>query len=147
MTREEATPILLEAKQRMNLSWADLGKVVDKSEVWVATALFGQATMSREEAESIGSVLELAEEVWGTLTRVPYRGTNVEIIPRDPTLYRFYEILVVYGNAMKELIHEKFGDGIMSAIDFRVDVDKKSDPEGDRVIITMDGKFLPYKKW
>ena len=103
--------------------------------------------MSREEAESIGSVLELAEEVWGTLTRVPYRGTNVEIIPRDPTLYRFYEILAVYGNAMKELIHEKFGDGIMSAIDFRVDVDKKSDSEGDRVTITMDGKFLPYKKW
>lgn len=147
MLREEAIPFILRAKQRLNLSWNDLSGVVNRSDVWVAAALFGQATMSREEAESIGSALDLSEDVWETLMTVPYRGTNLEVIPRDPTLYRFYEILMVYGNALKELIHEKFGDGIMSAIDFRVDIAKQADPHGDRVVITMDGKFLPYKKW
>lgn len=148
MTRHECTQAILEAKQRLGLTWQTIAQAVGKSEVWVATALLGQATMTTEEASRVGQVLELGEETIRPLTQVPYRGELIQDIPpRDPTLYRLYEILLVYGPAMKEIIHEKFGDGIMSAIDFHVDIQREENPNGDRVAITLNGKFLPYKKW
>ena len=115
--------------------------------MWVAAALFGQATMSREEAEKAGEVLGLAPEVVAALQEIPSRGGLGQAVPVDPLLYRLYEILQVYGPACKAVIHELFGDGIMSAIDFEMDVKKLADPKGDRVVVTMHGKFLPYKKW
>jgi len=148
MTRHETTEAILERKQKLGLTWRTIAEAVGRSELWVATALLGQATMTEEEATQVGAVLELDKEVLLPLLEVPYRGDLIqEMPPRDPTLYRLYEILLVYGPAMKEIMHEKFGDGIMSAIDFKLDMDRLEDPNGDRVVITMNGKFLPYKKW
>ncbi|MCF8564246.1 cyanase [Alicyclobacillus tolerans] len=148
MTRFECTQAVLEAKQRLGLTWQTIAQAVGKSEVWVATALLGQATMTPQEAFQVGQILDLNEEAIRPLTEVPYRGELIQNMPpRDPTLYRLYEILLVYGPAMKEIIHEKFGDGIMSAIDFQVDIDREKNPNGDRVVVTMSGKFLPYKTW
>lgn len=103
--------------------------------------------MDKEEAEKIVSLLELDESVAETLQEIPYRGSLDETVPVDPLIYRFYEIIQVYGMPIKEIIHEKFGDGIMSAIDFTMDIERKELPDGDRVVITLDGKFLPTKKW
>lgn len=147
MDRTQVTSEILKAKRKLNLTWGDIAEAIERSESWTATALLGQATLSIEEAEKVGSLLDLSEEIVETLTLVPYRGTTVQMPPTDPLIYRFYEILLVYGPAIKELIHEKFGDGIMSAIDYEMDIKKLEDPKGDRVIVTLNGKFLPYKKW
>ncbi|TWI59083.1 cyanase [Halalkalibacter nanhaiisediminis] len=147
MERTQVTSEILKAKRKLNLTWGDIAEAIERSESWTATALLGQATLSTEEAEKVGSLLDLSEEIVETLTLVPYRGTTVQMPPTDPLIYRFYEILLVYGPAIKELIHEKFGDGIMSAIDYEMDIKKLEDPKGDRVIVTLNGKFLPYKKW
>ena len=138
---------LLAAKEEQGLTFAELGSRVGRSEVWVATAIFGQATMSAEEAAALAGALALDASVCRPLTAVPTRGTLDAAVPVDPLLYRFYEIIQVFGPAMKAVIHEKFGDGIMSAIDFRLSIDRKPDPAGDRVVVTYDGKFLPYRKW
>lgn len=103
--------------------------------------------MSDEESEKIISLLELNQSVKEALQEIPYRGSLKEEIPIDPLLYRFHEITQVYGSTMRALIHEEFGDGIMSAIDFKMDIDRKEHPDGDRVVITFDGKFLETKKW
>ena len=103
--------------------------------------------MSVAEAKKVGEILELDEDVVKSLTQIPLRGTLTQMPPTDPLLYRFYEALLVYGPTFKELIHEKFGEGIMSAIDFELDIQKKEDPKGDRVVITLNGKFLPYRTW
>lgn len=147
MERTEATKLILQAKTKKGMTWSEISKAVGRSEGWVTTALLGQATMSPEEAEIVGKVLELDQEVTNALTQPPYRGTTVEMPPTDPVLYRFYEILLVYGPAIKALIHEKFGDGIMSAIDFDFDLQRLEDPKGDRVFLTLNGKYLPYRKW
>ncbi|AQZ48312.1 cyanate hydratase CynS [Paenibacillus larvae subsp. larvae] len=147
MERELAGKIIVEAKRKLGLKWADIAKVIDRSEAWTASALLGQATLSNEEAEQVASLLELDQEVAECLTEVPYRGTTIQMPPTDPLLYRFYEMLLVYGPGMKEIIHEKFGDGIMSAIDFEMDIKRVPDPKGDRVLMMLNGKFLPYKKF
>lgn len=143
----EVTELILAQKSKMGLSWEQIARVVGRSETWVVTAVFGQAVLSEEEASSLARVLDLNPETLQRLQKIPYRGAIPEMPPRDPVLYRFYEILLVYGPAFKELIHEKFGDGIMSAIDFEWKVEKILDPKGDRVRIELNGKFLPYRKW
>jgi cyanate lyase len=114
--------------------------------VWIAAVFYRQASASLEEATKIVAALGLGTEIVASLTEYPVKGLG-PVVPTDPLIYRFYEIMQVYGMPLKSVIHEKFGDGIMSAIDFTLDVDKEEDPKGDRVKITMSGKFLPYKKW
>ena len=146
MTNQEMTEILLDAKKQKDLTFADLEKTVGRDEVWIAALFYGQASASREEATQLTSTLGLGPDMSEALTEYPTKGLG-PVVPTDPLIYRFYEIMQVYGMPLKAVIHEKFGDGIMSAIDFTLDVDKEQDPKGDRVRITMSGKFLPYKKW
>lgn len=147
MTREEATERILAAKAAKGLTFEAIARRVGRHPVWVAAALYGQATMSEEEAAAVTEVLGLDGAVRAALQQVPTRGALETAVPVDPLLYRFYEIIQVYGPAIKAIIHEMFGDGIMSAIDFTVDIRRKPDPKGDRVVVVYDGKFLPYKKW
>jgi cyanate lyase len=140
------TEQLLAAKKAKNLSFADLEKILGRDEVWIAALFYRQASASPDEAEKIVEALGLDADVAAELVKFPVKGSDV-IIPIDPLIYRFYEIMQVYGMALKEVIQEKFGDGIMSAIDFTMDVDKEADPKGDRVKIVMSGKFLSYRKW
>ena len=135
------------AKKAKGLSFADLETAMGLDEVWIASLFYGQATASAEEASKLGELLSLEPAVVEALQEYPTKGSLDPVIPTDPLIYRFYEIMQVYGMPMKDVIQEKFGDGIMSAIDFTLDVDKVEDPKGDRVSITMCGKFLPYKKW
>ena len=146
MKSTEVTERLLAAKKHKSLSFSDLEKTVGRDEVWIAALFYRQASASEEEAKKIASVLDLGADVTGALTECPTKGLG-PVVPTDPLVYRFYEIMQVYGMPLKAVIHEKFGDGIMSAIDFTMDVEKEQDPKGDRVRITMSGKFLPYKKW
>jgi cyanate lyase len=142
----ETTEKLLAAKKKRGLSFADLEKVVHRDEVWIAALFYRQAQASQEEAEKLVAALELGPEIAAELTDFPNKGLG-PVVPTDPLIYRFYEIMQVYGMPLKAVIHEKFGDGIMSAIDFTVDVEKEEDPKGERVRVVMSGKFLPYKKW
>ncbi|WP_309737837.1 MULTISPECIES: cyanase [unclassified Chamaesiphon] len=137
---------LLAAKQRQGLSFADLEKILGRDEVWIAAVLYRQAAASEDEAKLLVEALGLSANYVDRLTEYPIKGLG-PIVPTDPFVYRFYEIIQVYGFPLKSVIQEKFGDGIMSAIDFTMDVDKEVDPKGDRVKLTMSGKFLPYKKW
>ncbi len=140
------TKILLAAKKAKNITFADLEKLLGRDEVWIAALFYGQASASPEEAQKIVAALELDNDIAETLTAYPLKGLG-PVVPTDPLVYRFYEIIQVYGMPIKEIIQEKFGDGIMSAIDFSLDIEKVEDPKGDRVLVTMNGKFLPYKKW
>lgn len=142
----EITEKLLSAKKAMGLSFADLEKIVGRDEVWIAAVFYRQASASQEEATKIVEALGLSTEIAQGLTECPLKGLG-PVVPTDPLIYRFYEIMQVYGMPLKTIIHEKFGDGIMSAIDFTIDVEKEDDPKGERVKIMMSGKFLPYKKW
>lgn len=150
-TRAEATEQILAAKREKGLTFEDIGKAVGRHKIWVTAALMGQATMSKEEAEKAVKALGLGEgiasQVAGLLQEIPTKGSLDSTVPVDPLMYRFHEITQVYGTTMKAIIHEMFGDGIMSAIDFEMDIQKKEDPKGDRVVVTLNGKFLPYKKW
>lgn len=146
MTIPEITQKLLAAKQAKGLSFADLEAVLGRDEVWIASLFYRQATASEDEASKLLHALGLSEDLIPELTASSVKGLG-PIVPTDPLIYRFYEIMQVYGMPIKEIIHEKFGDGIMSAIDFTLDIEKVEDPKGDRVIVTMNGKFLPYKKW
>lgn len=141
------TSTLMAAKKAKGLSFADLEAAMGLDEVWIASLFYGQATASAEEASKLGELLALEPAVVEALQEYPTKGSLDPVIPTDPLIYRFYEIMQVYGMPMKDVIQEKFGDGIMSAIDFTLDVEKVEDPKGDRVSITMCGKFLPYKKW
>ena len=143
---------LLTAKRRLALSFAELGERLGQDEVWVASLMHGQATASPVQAEALLAALQLdaapeAASWLDQLTTYPVKGALDPVIPTDPLLYRFYEILQVYGLPLKDVIQEKFGDSIMSAIDFSLTVAKQEDPKGDRVVVTMNGKFLPYRKW
>jgi cyanate lyase len=146
MNISATTKELLDAKRAKGLTFAELGKVIGRDEVWVAALIYGQARADNEEAQKLVSTLELGEYIAEALTESPNKGLG-PVVPTDPLLYRFYEILQVYGMPMKAVIHEKFGDGIMSAIDFTLHIDKEDDPKGDRVKVTMSGKFLSYKKF
>ena len=141
------TESLMVAKKAKGLSFADLESAMGLDEVWIASLFYGQATASKEEAEKLAVLLSLDTATTAALQEFPVKGSLDPVIPTDPLIYRFYEIMQVYGMPLKDVIQEHFGDGIMSAIDFTLDVDKVEDPKGDRVKITMCGKFLPYKKW
>ena len=147
MAIAEITTKLLAAKKAKGVTFEDLEKAVGRDETWVASVIYRQASADETEAKTIVSTLSLPEEMAEELTIPPLKGSLEPQIPTDPLIYRFYEIMQVYGMPIKAVVHEKFGDGIMSAIDFSVEVDKVEDPKGDRVKITMCGKFLPYKKW
>lgn len=147
MAISEITQKLLAAKKAKKISFADLESIVGRDEVWIAAVFYQQAAASQEEAEKIVSALGLEREIGELLTEPPLKGSLDTAVPVDPLIYRFYEIVQVYGMPLKAIIHEKFGDGIMSAIDFTLDVEKEEDPKGDRVKLIMSGKFLPYKKW
>lgn len=151
MTRRDATEYLLAAKQSKGLTFEEISRSIGKDKVWVTAAIMGQASMSKDEAEKTVQTLGLAEgtakQVAASLQEMPMKGSLDAAVPVDPLIYRFHEITQVYGTTMKALIHEMFGDGIMSAIDFEIDIQKKADPKGDRVIVTYNGKFLPYRKW
>lgn len=147
MDRKAATEKILQAKQAKEVTFEQIAQAVGRDKVWVTAALFGQATMSVEESRSVTDFLSLDDAVGCALQEVPMRGSLDAAVPVDPLLYRFYEMIQVYGTTIKALVHEMYGDGIVSAIDFTMDIQKKPDPHGDRVVITLDGKFLPYKKW
>ncbi|MEW6408762.1 MAG: cyanase [Nitrospirota bacterium] len=147
MTREEATRLIIEAKQKRGLTWEEIAKKVGRHKIWTTAALLGQHPMSKEEADASVKALDLSPEVSAALHQYPMRGALESPVPVDPTIYRFYELIQVYGSTIKELIHEMFGDGIMSAIDFEMDIKKVEDPKGDRIVLTFNGKFLPYKKF
>ena len=146
MELSEITKKLLATKKEKSLSFADLETVVGSDEVWIAAVFYRQASASQEEAEKIVSALGLDPDAAVALTECPLKGLG-PVVPTDPLIYRFYEIMQVYGMPLKAIIHEKFGDGIMSAIDFILDVKKEENPKGDRVVVTMNGKFLPFNKW
>jgi cyanate lyase len=143
----EITQKLLAAKKAKGLTFADLEKKIGRDEVWISAVFYRQASASEDEASKIVSVLGLESDIADELTAFSVKGSLEPVIPTDPLIYRFYEIMQVYGMPMKAVIHEKFGDGIMSAIDFTLDIEKEDDPKGDRVKVIMSGKFLPYKKW
>src|SRR5262249_13703626 len=142
-----ATEQILAAKKEKNLTFEAIAKAVGRHKVWVTSALMGQGTMSAEEAQKAVAILGLGSDVAVALQEIPSKGSLDTTVPVDPLLNRFHEITQVYGTTLKAIIHEMFGDGIMSAIDFELDVQRKEDPKGDRVVVTMNGKFLPYKKW
>jgi cyanate lyase len=146
MELPEFVKILFEAKEEKGLTFSELGKRINRDELWVAALFYGQASASEAEAKTLLSALDLPTDLGAILTTFPSKGLG-SVVPTDPLIYRFYEIMQVYGYPLKSIIHEKFGDGIMSAIDFTMHVDKEQDPKGDRVKITLSGKFLPYKKW
>lgn len=148
VSRHDVTELIVFNRMKMNISWAELALTVNKSKEWTTSALLGQHQMSQEEAEKVGTVLALPSVAVKLLQTVPYKGSLPTSVPTDPLIYRFYELVNVYGTTFKELIHEEFGDGIMSAIDFNMDLSKKKGDLGeDRVSITMSGKYLPYKKY
>lgn len=143
----DITQQLLTAKQAKGMTFQDLGNILSRDQMWVAALIFRQASASIDEASLLVEALGLPSEIAEELTQFTVKGSLEPVIPTDPLIYRFYEIMQVYGMPLKAVIQEQFGDGIMSAIDFTLNVDKEEDPKGDRVKITMSGKFLPYKKW
>jgi len=147
MTRTDVTEMVVMAKIKKGLSWPKIAKAVGQSKEWTTAALLGQMQMTKPQAETAGKLLGLPADAVLLLQQVPYKGSLPTAVPADPLIYRFYELVNVYGTTFKELIHEEFGDGIMSAIDFKMDLSREADPKGDRVKITMSGKYLPYKTY
>jgi len=147
MSRPEVTELIVTRKIEKKLSWATIAEAVGQSKEWTTAALLGQMTLTEAQARAVAGVLDLPEDAVTQLQIVPYKGSLPTAVPTDPLIYRFYELISVYGTTFKALIHEEFGDGIMSAIDFRMDLQRESDPNGDRVQILMSGKFLPYKTY
>ncbi len=147
MNRTEVTDLILAAKLKKRLKWADIAHEIGLSKEWTTAALMGQMTLDEQQATAIGQLLELPPEAIDALQIVPYKGSLPSTVPTDPLIYRFYELINVYGTTIKALIHEEFGDGIMSAIDFSMDISRVADPKGDRVKIVLNGKFLPYKTY
>ena len=143
-TNAELRDRVLTAKQSAGLTWAEIAKSLGTAKEWSTTALLGMHPMPADLAEKAGTLLDLAPEDVARLQRPAYRTAEPELAT-DPTIYRFHEALAVYGPTLKELILEEFGDGIMSAINFKLDVSRRPDPDGDRVVVTFDGKFLDYR--
>ena len=147
MNRHDVTELIVTQRLAKGLSWADIAKAVGHSKEWVTAGCLGQMTFTPQQAAVIGEMLELPAPAVKLLQVVPYKGSLPTAVPTDPLIYRFYELISVYGTTFKELIHEEFGDGIMSAIDFKMDLKREPNPNGDRVNIVMSGKFLPYKTY
>jgi len=144
MTKTEMTTAILAAKRTKKMGWEQLAEKVGVSPVYTTSACLGMNSMPKEGADKLASALGLGPEVSEALQMFPHKSWD-KLVPTDPVIYRLYEIVGVYGETIKEIIHEKFGDGIMSAIDFSMHIEKVPDPKGDRVKVTMNGKFLPYK--
>jgi cyanate lyase len=149
MNKPEMTDLLLAAKKTKKLTWAALAERVGVSEVYLASCCYGENSMLAETAEKLCVALDLDAAVKDALLEFPTKGNSLEgkVVPTDPLLYRFYEILCVYGSSLKDVIQEKCGDGIMSAIDFTLEVKKEENPKGDRIVVVMNGKFLPYRRF
>lgn len=147
MTREDVTDLIYSAKIQKGIKWSDVAKKLKLSKEWTTAACLGQMTLTKAQADTIGKIFGLPKEAVALLQVVPYKGSLPTAVPTDPLIYRWYEIVSVYGTTIKELIHEEFGDGIMSAIDFSMDIKREPDPKGDRVRVVLSGKFLPYKTY
>lgn len=141
-----ATALIKDAKEAKGLTWQAIADSIGMSPVWATSACLGMNSMPIDKASTLCELLGLSQDVAVALTKYPHKSWD-KAVPTDPLIYRLYEVVGVYGETLKEVIHEKFGDGIMSAIDFSMEVDKEENPKGDRVILTLNGKFLPYKSW
>lgn len=146
MNKEEMHHLVMAAKARKEMSWDSLSEAIGKSPVWLASVCYGMNSATPDVAKHLCEVLELNDEVATALTAFPTKTWDFAV-PQDPLIYRLYEVVGVYGDTLKDVIQEKFGNGIMSAIDFAMHVDKVEDLKGDRVVITLNGKFLPYSVW
>ena len=147
MNRNDITEKIITAKVAKGIKWEHVAKKVGLSKEWVTAACLGQMTLDEQQAKIVGKIFGLNAEEQKWLQVVPYKGSLPTAVPTDPLIYRWYEIVNVYGSTIKELIHEEFGDGIMSAIDFDMKLERQPDQKGDRVRVTMTGKFLPYKQY
>lgn len=147
MNRNDVTEMIIEAKLKKGIKWADVAAKIGLSKEWVTAGCLGQMTFDEKQASIVGKIFDLPAEAVALLQVVPYKGSLPTAVPTDPLIYRFYELINVYGITIKELIHEEFGDGIMSAIDFNMELKREPNAAGDRVNIQMSGKFLPYKKY
>jgi cyanate lyase len=147
MDRTDVTKKIVSVKVKKGLKWEAIAKKIGESKEWVTAALLGQMQMTKKQAETAAKIFGLTDEETAWLQIVPYKGSLPTAVPTDPLIYRWYEIVSVYGTTIKELIHEEFGDGIMSAIDFSMDIAREPDPKGDRVHVVLSGKFLPYKTY
>jgi cyanate lyase len=147
MNRNDVTEKIMTVKVKKNIKWTDVAKKVGESKEWVTAACLGQMTLTAAQAKAVGKIFGLNEEEQQWLQVVPYKGSLPTPVPTDPLIYRWYEIVSVYGTTIKELIHEEFGDGIMSAIDFSMDIQREPNEKGDRVNVVLSGKFLPYKTY
>ena len=147
MNRMDVTEKIISTKVSKGIKWSDVAEKVGQSKEWVTAACLGQMQMTKEQANAVGKIFGLNAEEKKWLQVVPYKGSLPTAVPTDPLIYRFYELVMVYGTTFKELIHEEFGDGIMSAIDFKMDMQRQNDPNGDRVQIVMSGKYLAYKTY
>ncbi len=147
MNRAAVTEKIVAAKLAKGLSWAEVAEKIGGAKEWTTCALLGQMAMNEAESKVAAEIFDLTDGEAKWLTVPPYRGALGQSVPTDALLYRFYELIQVYGPAIKGLIEEEFGDGIMSAIDFSMDISRKEDPNGDRVVVVLNGKFLPYKRY
>jgi cyanate lyase len=147
MNRNDVTEKIITVKVKKGIKWADVAKKVGESKEWVTAACLGQMTLTAAQAKAVGKIFGLNDEEQQWLQVVPYKGSLPTPVPTDPLIYRWYEIVSVYGTTIKELIHEEFGDGIMSAIDFSMDIKREPNEKGDRVNVVLSGKFLPYKTY
>ena len=147
MKRADVTDLIQFRKLKTGIKWSDVARKVGASKEWTTAACLGQMQMTKKQAETVAKMFDLPEEAQLLLQTVPYKGSLPTAVPTDPLIYRWYEIVNVYGTTVKELIHEEFGDGIMSAIDFSMDISREPDPKGDRVHVVMSGKYLPYKTY
>ena len=147
MDRMTVTQKILEAKVKHHMKWSEIATKLGASKEWTTAGCLGQMTFTKNQAEVAQGLFALTDEEAAWLQIVPYKGSLASSVPTDPLIYRWYEIVSVYGTTIKELIHEEFGDGIMSAIDFSMDIQREADPKGDRVNVVLSGKFLPYKTY
>lgn len=145
--REEVTALILAKKVAKGVQWKEVADAIGLSKEWTTAACLGQMTFNKEQATIVGEIFDLPDEAVAWLQIVPYKGSLPTEVPTDPLIYRWYEVVNVYGCTIKELIHEEFGDGIMSAIDFSMDIQREENPNGDRVNVVLSGKFLPYKTY
>ncbi len=145
--RQQVTDMIVSAKVSKGITWAEVASAVGLSKEWTTAACLGQMSLDKTQAETVGKIFDLSDEAIAWLQIVPYKGSLPTAVPTDPLIYRWYEVVNVYGSTIKELIHEEFGDGIMSAIDFSMDIQREEDPKGDRVNVVLSGKFLPYKAY
>lgn len=145
--RSQVTEMIISTKVRKGLKWSQVAESIGMSKEWTTAGCLGQMAFDKTQAETLGKLFELSDEAIAWLQIVPYKGSLPTSVPTDPLIYRWYELVNVYGTTIKELIHEEFGDGIMSAIDFSMDIQRQPDPKGDRVNVVLSGKFLPYKSY